>query len=1160
MGIYVVVGLVLGIYLFLTYILGSLFGLQASNLWIFRIVLGLIGILIAVAYMWSRFGSFRNMFSGRRKRKSKGATAAADGDLEIDDIIREADARIAQSELGKKAKISKLPLLLVVGKAGSTKTSTVVHSGLHPDLLSGHVYRDSTIVPTATANLWYAERSVFAEAGGRVIDDPAEWKRLLKKLRPGVIASLFGARQDAPRAALVCVSCEQFVQSGAGEALAATARELRAKLEEASRVFGVQLPTYVLFTKADRIAFFSEYVRNMSDRETGQVVGVTLPLEGDESTGVYAERQSSRLTKVFDNLIYGLSDRRTDLLAREHEDAGLPPVYEFPRELRKLRSNLVQFLVDLCRPSQLTAGPFLRGFYVSGVRAVMVREEAVQRPRAADEGRDIEAATMVFTPGQTAQAAAPGAPQAVTRKKPQWVFLTHLFHDVLLRDGLAEQGGASVKKNRLRRLALITATVLCFFWIIGLIVSYIGNSRLENRALEAMEGIAATEAGGGELASVEALTRLDTLRQSLETITDYETDGHPWRLCWGLYTGDDLYPSVRRAYYTRFHQLLFGSTQASLLGMLQRLPDRPSPTDQYTPAYDALKAYLITTSHPDKSTREFLSPVLMSHWMRAREVDEERMTLAQSQFDFYADDLTNSNPFSSEEDALGVERGRRYLSQFAGAESVYQAMLAEASRQNPSVNFNRLFPGSDRVVINNREVPGAFTKNAWAFMQDAILHADRYFGGEEWVLGRPAASTMDAAELAAQLGQRYRVDFINQWLLFLRETNVVRYRSLSDAASKLSVLSGNQSPLLAAIWLASRNTAVENEDVSRSFQPVQFVVPPESEDRYIAESNTNYMQALLGLQASMDQVAAVPRAQRDQVVGQVNTQASQAKVVTRQVAQNFRIDPETKIETTVQQLMEKPILYAEALVRALGPGELNAKGRSLCAQFRSLLRKYPFKPDATTEATLAEVAAVFQPGSGSLWTLYEEDLREHLTRQGSLYAANPSSRIRRNPAFVNFFNRAAAFGEAVYPGGSSQARLSFQLTGHPAEGIPRLNLTVENQVLRVSRQPAAGTFVWPGSGNQVVRLTGRFGSGPELAFTSYQGLWAVFRFFGDADRWRTSGDVHRLEWVLRQGRAGRPLTLPDGRPLTVRFDLQAAAPVFWKDFLAGLSCVSTVAR
>jgi type VI secretion system protein ImpL len=36
----------------------------------------------------------------------------------------------------------------------------------------------------------------------------------------------------------------------------------------------------------------------------------------------------------------------------------------------------VQFLVDLCQHSQLTLGPFLRGFYFTGVRPIVINEVA----------------------------------------------------------------------------------------------------------------------------------------------------------------------------------------------------------------------------------------------------------------------------------------------------------------------------------------------------------------------------------------------------------------------------------------------------------------------------------------------------------------------------------------------------------------------------------------------------------------------------------------------------------------------------------------------------------------------------------------------------------------------------------------------------------------
>ena len=1158
MSLYAILSLLMLVYMTLIFFAGTFLGLKGSDLWIFRALMALIGILGMAVYLWYFFKSVKPR---RAQREKKAGGEAEKGDKETDYLIKEAESRLAESEIGGKAKVGNLPVLLVTGKAGSAKTSTLVHCGLHPELIAGQVWSDDLIAPTASANIWYAERSLFVEAGGKLLGRRTAWKRLLKKLRPRTLSAVFGARRDAPRAALVCVSCEEFLQAGSSDALAARARELRGYLEEASQVFGVRLPVYVLFTKADRIAFFTEYARALRDEETGQVVGVTVPADAAGGDGIYTERQTRLLSRYFDDLIYTLCDRRTDLLPREGDENARAGIYEFPRELRKLRQNLVQFLVDLCRPSQLRAGPFLRGFYFSGVRPVIVREAAAERPRAADRGgREIDAATMVFTTEEARRAAQEGRRAAVARKKPQWVFLSHLFKDVILADGLSSEGaGTSVKANRIRRVLLAAASLMLVFWMVALTVSFFGNRRLETEVMEAVQGIGEAEAAAGALPSVDALTRLETVRQALERLTQYRIDGPPWRLRWGLYIGNDLYPAVRRVYYSRFHQLLFADTQASLLATLQRLPDRPSPTDEYQPIYNALKAYLITTSHPDKSSPEFLTPVLMEHWVRHRDVDEERRDLAERQFAFYAADLLNSNPFSSENDTLAIERGRRYLSQFAGVERVYQYMIAEASRQNPSVNFNRMFPGSAAVVVNNREVPGAFTKNGWAFMQDALKNADRFFGGEEWVLGKQPAARIDPGQLAAQLAERYRKEFIEQWREYLRDTRVVRYRSLSDAAQKLGVLSGAQSPLLAALWLASRNTAVDSEDMKKVFQPVQYVVPPESEDRYIGDSNSAYMQALLALQSAVEQAAGAGE-NRDAFVAQINAQAAQAKVTTRQLAQNFRVDPQARIGPTVQQLLERPIVYAEALVRALGPAELNAKGRALCAQFRALMRKYPFRPDAAEEATLAEVAAIFQPGSGALWVFYEEDLREYLIRQGGLFAQKPGAKIRINPAFLNFFNRAAVFTEALYPAGASEPKLAFKLTGYPAEGIRRIRLTIENQTLTIGRRPASHVFVWPGNRNQRVSLTGRFGGGPELAFTSYEGLWAVFRFFGDADRWQTAGNVHKLEWILRQGRAGRPLTLPDGRPLTVRFDLEAAAPVFSKDFLASLRCVSTVAR
>jgi type VI protein secretion system component VasK len=132
----------------------------------------------------------------------------------------------------------------------------------------------------------------------------------------------------------------------------------------------------------------------------------------------------------------------------------------------------------------------------------------------------------------------------------------------------------------------------------------------------------------------------------------------------------------------------------------------------------------------------------------------------------------------------------------------------------------------------------------------------------------------------------------------------------------------------------------------------------------------------------------------------------------------------------------------------------------------------------------------------------------------------------------------------------------------PAEGLKSVTLSLDGQVLKAG--PTGGQsqdFTWPGTTVHAANLSGSFGD-TDLGFITYDGLWAAFRFFGDADRFQAAGNTYTLQWVPRQGQAGQPIRLDTGKTLTIPFqlDLKGAPPVFQKGYLSGFHCVADVAR
>ncbi len=1138
MVVYLITGAALVVYLVLVWFLGTWLNLRGSDLWVLRGILSVLGLIGAGVFAW---------FHHRNKEASERFGEAANGSAQdIDLVVHDAVRRLRSSSQSAGATLTKSPVIILLGEPGSIKTTTIVNSGLDPELLAGQVYQDNNILATQTANIWYTRQALFVDCGGGLASDPSRWWRLLSHLQPGRISGAIRGSDQAPRGALVCFPCESFLQPGASESIPAIAKKLNARLQEVSRALGINFPVYALFTKFDRVPFFGEYVQNLTKEEITEVLGTTLPLRPPQG-GVYAEEESRRLTKAFDDLFYSLSERRLDLLSRENQTDKLPGIYEFPREMRKLRALLVDFLVSLARPSQLQSNPFLRGFYFSGVRAVTIDDVApVARETSAptpDAG-----ATRMFSAGQIRQPAMPASLASRSRRVPQWAFLTRLFNDVVLKDRVAlSTSGISGKVNVLRRAALIVVLALFGIWTIGLIISFFSNRSLESQLAEAGRQVPSGRLSAGQLASVGDLQHLDRLRQFVVQLSQYQ-DSTPLHLRWGLYIGDRLYPDARQLYFARFRDLMFGNTQDQIRDVLRTLPETPGQNDSYEKGYNALKAYLITTSNREKSTVDFLSPVLMSYWQGGRELDPNQVSLGKQQFDFYASELLKDNPYSSDNDPRTVARARGYLAKFAGIDRYYLSLLSEAGRNNPSVSFNRQFKDSVDTVVSRNEVRGAFTKSGFAATESLLLQPARYLSNEEWVLGKANSESLDREKLQQELRQRYYSDFVTQWRNVLKTSAVLNFNSLADAKRKLDKLSGQSSPLLELFWFVSQNTNVEREQIRNAFQPVHTVAPPggpTDNPKYIQPSNQKYIDALRNLETAIMPLADNPS--DPALMAQASNTNAQGLAAAKSILDSANVDQVFHLELVVGGLLEAPFHHVEPLINAGPKPVLNGAGHTLCAQFGSLMQYYPFSsaPNAP-DLPLAQLSQIFAPDTGALWVVYNQNLKPYLVKQGSGYVVLPST-VKLNPNFVSFFSNAAAVSQTLYPGGTAAAP-------HVTYSLRQTASNVTDLALRIGSDTLSGTgqsksFSW--SGNEEVQVTSK-----GVILNSFSGPWAVSRFVADGAAHTAS--PNDLEFTLKSN--DKPIIV-NGKPQTYSYQLQVnGVNVFNPAVWSTLRCVPQVVR
>jgi type VI secretion system protein ImpL len=1187
---------------------------------------GLIAVLAFIigARLFGFWRLWRAKAAARPAPTTKPVSSVHPDDAAMSQLIAEANATLAKAPAfaGRPggASLSAMPLYLLIGPEGSGKTSTFLNSATEPQLLAGQ--GASPVAPTRLCNFWLAKGAIFAEIGGRMFAaELSRWSQLLVALR-GHVPLPFWRRlwgETEPQIDLrgVIAFCDSKEFTGASsdpQRLERYSRDWQERLRSITDRFGVEFPVYVVVTRCDKIPFFADFFRRLPESEASQVLGCALPprnLQAARADEVFVEAEAKRLTASFRPLYHALARRRLTQLAHEPNSAVRPGIYEFPREFKRIRSPLVQFLTDVFRPNSLGPSLLLRGYYLTGVRETEVERAAAGRMTDSATQAPMEAtrlfrgdATQMFQGEDLAKTPIPAGRRALS-----WIFVADLFHRVILPDQLPrKQRPPEDRFDRYRKLAFGAVGGLCALLCLAFSVSWAHNRHLLAE-IGAAAGIQTNRQS--RATSLQDLQALDVLRGQVVRLQGRLT----WGFHWGLYSGDRVLDWARSAYFRQFHRLLLIDLNSQMVGDLEGLPANPAAADPYDPAYNTLKAHLIITSGSCPADSAFLSRQLKE--VRARiapGAGSEWQALADRQIEFYATELPRGNPLRLAEDNEGRERARQYLRQIKGIDRLYATILTNAEKGLAKSSLSAMAPNYTQVLNGPNEVRSAFSAGGWTYLEKASKEGNAAALGEPCVVGGAsgmAANYKQNTETAQAIQRKYLHEYVDQWRKFVEGFSVTKYANAADAARRLEILSDRKSPLLAVFVMTANATnypapalptdtgsvkqkilntvgAVSKKaetdtkglvrlpaetpdslnsptDIPGFFQPVHLVEPPGS-DTWVVDKNAAYIDALGQLRHSMQDIAqgaGRPDPAIHQAAGQNYDKAMDAA---HQIARGFSAAGVGSLDSTVVRLLEEPIrLTNPFIIRDMdkaGAGKVNGELRTFCSSQRNTLRKYPFQQSSTDDASLEEFAGMFQPATGAIWKFQQQSLAELAVKEGSMWKPkDPAKKPQITPEMLAFLNRAQTITDVFYSGGATPAQLAYTL--RPKLDSRWNGFTLELEIDGRSHQWTTGMqhqFNWPppaGTKNPgaVARLRGA--TNLLIPVASQGGSWGIFRVFGDAELRDLNAKL--VEWKYTRSGLGRKE--PIDPPVNLEIVLfPGGQDVFNPKFWDGLRCPSVAVQ
>ncbi|MGZ4999521.1 MAG: type VI secretion system membrane subunit TssM [Methylomonas sp.] len=1009
--------------------------------------------------------------------------------------------------------IYQLPWYVIIGAPGSGKTTALINSGLHFPLaekLGKHSIKG--VSGTRNCDWWFADDAVFLDTAGRYTTqeshqtvDAAGWAgflNLIKKHRP--LRPLNGV--------IVATSIADLLQQSEQER-AVHAKAVRTRIQELYQKLGVRLPVYLLFTKADLVAGFSDFFADLSPEQRAQVWGETFSaatLQGDHDV-------LAQYGDAYGELLQRLQGRSLRRIQDERDIQRRAAILDFPQQMALLKPAMMDFLQATFTVNRYEEALLLRGIYFTSGTQEGTPIDRVLGILAGAFRLDRQAAPMYSGQGKS-------------------FFLTRLLKDVLFPEAeLAGQDPKLAKRARLLQMGAYIGAGVLFLLVIGLwTVSYFKNQAALDKVEEQIAQYRAIKVTAHDTQGNfnALLPRLNTL---LAVEDAYKDSGILSGL--GLSQADKVEAAAHYSYERLLREYFLPSIQMRLKERMQG-----QEGNNLDVLYQLLKVYLMF-NQTDK-----LEPATAMAWIRA-DWDRQYATDPESlgQLVMHLDNLLKLKlePMPIDENFVGAVRAR--LTQVPLIGQIYSRFKTEALIDQShdfhlgkalGPDASRVFVLSDGRDVSAYTIPGVFTaygytelflKKSRDFVKDAVE--------QNWVLGSSSkVELLQIQQLHGDLKKLYLNEYRAAWSDLLAKLKLQSSVSTNQTAQILDILSRPDGPLHALLVAIDENTALSRlgKQLSDALAQAAGKALPGVADK---DSQVLAMaQQAAGLDTGPDPVLAVENQfepLRNLVSGGPDKPSALEPVLQQLKSLRDYFLQLSSANTGGQALQNQANLFSGAGMDVLKQAQLEfgrlpeplktwfqvvvssggkklssaAKGQlsemvktGVASQCKAALNgRYPFSKSSQQDVLLADFAKLFAP-SGLIDQFFQANLKPFVDTSKPVWSEMSSEKpLGLSQATIRQFQLASRIRDAFFAVGN-MPQVQFELKPQSLDGtVSTFRLQIEGQETVYRHGPEqAVSLKWPGPNpSQGVRMVFETLDGRQVS-RSKEGTWAFFRLLDEA--------------------------------------------------------------